>query len=147
MIFHTRVCIISYSIVPFAPHTQHNCVITSPSSAECITPDLNLSDEAIQWLDELYQSNSSIRRRRSTEQGILPARRARRQALGGNDVGRGLNQEEGVQIHARVFLDNGEEARNESLRLITRLPTYQYSGVVAYTTEPITLLVPAHSLC
>ncbi len=115
-----------------------------------MAPKLELSDEAIQWLNQSEQqrNDGDGRRRKRNVFDTSVVHRFRRQAPSDQrvEVDRELDQETGVEIYVQVFLDHGEEARNETLEVIVNLPTFQSADVndppVDYKeSEPVKILV------
>ncbi len=111
-----------------------------------MAPRLDLSEEAIQWLNQSEQQrddSDSRRRKRDVLYDVdtLAFRRFRRQAPSDQRVEVGdvldeetgvtveiflkedheLDQETGVEIYVQIFLDHGDEARNETLEVIVNL--------------------------
>ncbi len=101
-----------------------------------MAPKLELSEDAIRWLNQSEQQiddSDGRRRKRNVLYNFDTSvvHRFRRQAPGDQrvEVNRELDQETGVEIYVQVFLDHGEEARNETLEVIVNLPTFQPADI------------------
>ncbi len=114
---------------------QPYCDIKSGSSVECLAPDLGLGEEAIQWLNQSEQqrgdSGSRFKRNVLHDIDTSAAHRFKRQASSNGRVeeGRVLDQEAGVKVYVQVFLDHGEESRNETMGVVVIVPTFQPADI------------------
>ncbi len=99
-----------------------------------MAPKLGLSEEVIQWLNETEQPRGNFRRRKRNALYNVDTsvdHRFRRQAPSNQreQVRRVWNQESGVEIYVQVFLNHGDEARNENLDVIVNLPIFQPADI------------------